>query len=138
MLCDAYHLNNIWTFKLLSVNYRGTFVAICIGYFHFYKFPAFLVPECQQRPFTPPPLNYRFINARRRILQPMLDASNPNANVGKAKKSKPPASRAQGRYWPQPNEDESMSPSHYVEVDLEGRISPPPGIHIHSMRSEAT
>ena len=49
----------------------------------------------------------------------MLDASNPNANVAKSKKNKPPVSRSQGRYWPQTNNDGASSPSHYVEVDLE-------------------
>lgn len=70
-------------------------------------------------------VNNWFINARRRILQPMLDASNPNANVAKSKKNKPPVSRSQGRYWPQSNNDGASSPSHYVEVDLDGgQLSP--------------
>ena len=51
---------------------------------------------------------YRFINARRRILQPMLDASNPDANSGiasnnaiiKSKKSKPQRNRSTtDRFW---------------------------------------
>lgn len=68
---------------------------------------------------------FRFINARRRILQPMLDASNPNANVAKSKKNKPPMSRSQGRYWPQSSSEECLSPSNY-EVELEGgHLSPP-------------
>ena len=40
---------------------------------------------------------FRFINARRRILQPMLDASNPEQ--AKAKKPKH-ASRPPQRFWP--------------------------------------
>ena len=43
-------------------------------------------------------LTFRFINARRRILQPMLDASNPEG--AKTKKSKPQSRPAQ-RFWPE-------------------------------------
>ena len=39
----------------------------------------------------------RFINARRRILQPMLDNANPD---GAKKKPKPPQTRPQ-KYWPE-------------------------------------
>ena len=42
----------------------------------------------------------RFINARRRILQPMLDASNPGE--AKAKKNKPNSQqRPVQRFWPE-------------------------------------
>lgn len=42
----------------------------------------------------------RFINARRRILQPMLDASNPETNQ-KAKKPKMQSHKTQSnRFWP--------------------------------------
>jgi hypothetical protein len=44
-------------------------------------------------------INNWFINARRRILQPMLDASNPEA--AKNKKPKPPQSRPSQRFWPE-------------------------------------
>ena len=40
---------------------------------------------------------FRFINARRRILQPMLDAGNPEQ--AKAKKAKPQGKPPQ-RFWP--------------------------------------
>lgn len=41
---------------------------------------------------------FRFINARRRILQPMLEASNPEQV--KTKKSKP-QTRPLQRFWPE-------------------------------------
>lgn len=68
-------------------------------------------------------VNNWFINARRRILQPMLDASNPNANVAKSKKNKAPVSRSQGRYWPQSSSEDCLSPSYEVELEG-GHLSP--------------
>ena len=53
---------------------------------------------------------YRFINARRRILQPMLDASNPEGP--KAKKSKIQSRPAQ-RFWP-----ENLVPSQFNTIPI--------------------
>ena len=57
-----------------------------------------------------PPTCCRFINARRRILQPMLDASNPDGP--KAKKSKIQRFPAQ-RFWP-----ESLVPNQFSSVPI--------------------
>lgn len=43
---------------------------------------------------------YRFINARRRILQPMLESSNPETAF-KSKKAKPNQARLAPRFWPE-------------------------------------
>lgn len=45
-------------------------------------------------------VNNWFINARRRILQPMLDASNPENSQQKAKKAKVQTVRPVERFWP--------------------------------------
>lgn len=55
-------------------------------------------------------VNNWFINARRRILQPMLDASNPNANIAKPKKTKSPNNKPTDRFWPRSSSDHDSPP----------------------------
>ena len=59
----------------------------------------------------------RFINARRRILQPMLDASNHEAggSSSKTKKSKMQASRPTERFWPNTITASGTTPTHHEE-----------------------
>nr|QFQ66898.1 PKNOX2-like protein [Hofstenia miamia] len=85
----------------------------------------------QQTSLTLLQVNNWFINARRRILQPMLEATNPDTSLQKAKKSKTVARpNAANRFWPDnlaqgqvakiepssPNDDLSVGSSYGPDV----------------------
>ncbi|XP_035213516.1 homeobox protein PKNOX2-like [Stegodyphus dumicola] len=77
-------------------------------------------------------VNNWFINARRRILQPMLDASNPETNH-KSKKSKTQSNRPVQRFWPEniasiqpqlqnPNESEDSPNGESNQISSSGDV----------------